>query len=129
MAGPGKAGVMKIAVTSKGKTLGSPMDPAFGRAKGFIIVDAESCDFEFVDNAQNVNSAQGAGIQAARIVAERGVGCVISGHCGPKAFRALSAAGIEIIVGVDGTVEEAVGKFRRGELSPVDEADVEAHWV
>ena len=120
---------MKIAVTSKGETLDSRMDPAFGRAKGFIIVDVESREFEFVNNTQNVNAAQGAGIQAARIVAEYGVRCVISGHCGPKAFRTLKAAGIQVIVGFDGTVTEAVDRFEEGQISPAESADVEGHWV
>ncbi len=120
---------MKIAVTSTGETLDSPMDPAFGRAKGFIIVDMESREFEFVDNKQNVNAAQGAGIQAAGIVAEQGVEYVISGHCGPKAFRTLAAAGIQVVVGVDGTVGEVVDRFGEGDISPADAADVEAHWI
>jgi predicted Fe-Mo cluster-binding NifX family protein len=120
---------MKVAVTSKGRTLESPMDPAFGRAKGFIVVDTDSGEFEFVGNEQNVNAAQGAGIQAAGNVANLGVECVISGHCGPKAFRTLSAAGVKVMVGGSGTVGEVLEKFKAGELSAAEEADVESHWV
>jgi predicted Fe-Mo cluster-binding NifX family protein len=120
---------MKIAVTAKGTTLDSPVDSHFGRAAGFIVVDVESGEFEFVDNAQNVNAAQGAGIQAARTVAESGAGCVIAGHCGPKAFRTLTAAGIQVVVGFEGTVAEAVDRFEEGALAPAESADVEGHWT
>ena len=54
---------------------------------------------------------------------------MITGHCGPKAFRTLAAAGIKIVVGAGGTVAEALEKFKAGELKESDGADVESHWV
>jgi predicted Fe-Mo cluster-binding NifX family protein len=54
---------------------------------------------------------------------------VITGHCGPKAFRTLQAAGIQVVVGADGTVADAVEQFKSGELVPSDAADVESHWA
>ena len=120
---------MKIAVAAKGNTLESAVDPRFGRAGGFVVIDVESREFEFVENTQNVNAAQGAGIQAARTVAESGAGLVIVGHCGPKAFRTLTAAGIQVIVGFEGTVAEAVDRFEEGALAPAESADVEGHWT
>ena len=62
-------------------------------------------------------------------MARHGVEAVLSGHCGPKAFRTLSAAGIKIYAGVSGTVEEAIESFKAGELEPLDTADVEGHWA
>jgi predicted Fe-Mo cluster-binding NifX family protein len=118
---------MKIAITSNGRTLESPVDPRFGRAAFFIIVDAEGGAFEAHDNAQNLNAAQGAGIQAAETVSRLGAEVVLTGHCGPKAFRALQAAGIKIVVGVEGTVKEAAERYRRGELCPASAPDVMGH--
>ena len=120
---------MKIAITSKGEGLDSPVDPRFGRAKGFIIVDVESEKSEFVDNEQNLNAAQGAGIQAAENVSRCGVEYVLTGHCGPKAFRTLATAEIQVIIGVEGTVREAIEKFKSGELSTSSGSDVDGHWV
>jgi predicted Fe-Mo cluster-binding NifX family protein len=120
---------MKTAVTSSGKTLDSPVDPRFGRAARFIVVDAPSGEFEAHDNAQNLNAAQGAGIQAAQTLSRLGVDVLITGHCGPKAFRTLRAAGIQVVVGAEGTVREAVERFRKGELKPSEAADVEGHWI
>ena len=120
---------MKVAVTSKGRTLGDEVDLRFGRAQMFLLVDTETGAFDVVDNKQNLEAAQGAGIQAARIVAEHGAGVVITGHCGPNAFRTLSAAGINVVLGAEGTVGEAVERFKARELRAVASADVEGHWV
>jgi len=120
---------MKLLITSSGKALDSPVDPRFGRAAFFTVVDADTGAFEVHDNAQNLNTAQGAGIQAAETVSRLGAGVVITGHCGPKAFRALRAAGIGVVVGAGGTVAEAIQAFRSGKLKPAESADVEGHWA
>ena len=120
---------MKVAVTSKGKTLDSAVDPRFGRAAGFVIADMESGEFHFADNTQNLSAAQGAGIQAAQNIARHGVDCVVTGHCGPKAFRTLAAAEIDVVLGASGTVAEAIEELRAGALVPSQAADVEGHWV
>ena len=119
---------MKIAITSQGAELSGEVDPRFGRAQCFIIYDLDTDQFEVADNEQNLNAPQGAGIQAAQTVAAHDVGSVLTGHCGPKAFRVLSEAGIKVVVRASGTVREAVEAFKRGDLKPSESADVEGHW-
>lgn len=106
---------MKIAVSAAGTDLNAPIDPRFGRCPYFVIVDAETMEYEALPNT-GPNAAHGAGIQAARLVAERGVRAVITGNVGPNAFSALSSAGIEVITGAFGSVGEAVERYRKGEL-------------
>ena len=120
---------MKIAVTSKGTELTSEVDPRFGRARYFIVMDTESDAFEAVDNEQNLNAAQGAGIQAAQKVAEADVEALISGNVGPRAFATLNAAGIKIYIGAEGTVADAAEQFKAGKLKAADDANVEGHWA
>jgi predicted Fe-Mo cluster-binding NifX family protein len=120
---------VKIAVTAQDGTLQAPVDPRFGRARCFVVVDTDTGDFEVVDNEQNLNAAQGAGIQAGRTIANAGAEVLITGHCGPKAFRTLSAAGIRVVVGAEGTVAEALQKFEDGDLPPAEGSDVEGHWM
>jgi predicted Fe-Mo cluster-binding NifX family protein len=120
---------MKLAITSSGKTLESQVDPRFGRAAYFIIADDGTGTIEAYDNAQSLNASQGAGIQAAETVSRLGAEAVITGHCGPKAFRALRAAGIQVVVGAQGTVREAIERFRKGEIKPTEAPDVEGHWA
>jgi len=120
--------VMKIALTSKGKDLDSDLDERFGRARHFIIYDTETESFETIDNEQNLNSPQGAGVQAAETIAKTGAASLVTGHCGPKAFRALTAAGIKVFTTNATTVKEALDLYLAGKLTEADNADVEGHW-
>jgi predicted Fe-Mo cluster-binding NifX family protein len=119
---------MKLAVTSQGNNLQSPLDPRFGRAKYFIVVDTETGAFSAVDNAVNLNAAKGAGIQAAKKIHELGVDALATGHVGPKAFATLQAGKITIHTGAAGTVADAIEQFKAGKLKAVGSADVEGHW-
>lgn len=120
---------MKIALTSQGENLEAPLDIRFGRAKNFIIFDTGARSFEVVPNVQNLNALQGAGIQAATTVAATGAEAVVTGHCGPKAFRVLEAAGIRIYTASETTVGRALEAFEEGTLTPLADADVNGHWV
>ncbi len=120
---------MKIVVSSQGTSLESAVDPRFGRAKYFLLVDTETMAAKAHDNAQNLNAPQGAGIQAAQAVHNLGAAAVITGHVGPKAFATLQAAGIQIYLGASGTVRGAVEQFQAGQLQSADRADVEGHWA
>jgi predicted Fe-Mo cluster-binding NifX family protein len=120
---------MKIAFTTSGNSLDAPLDSRFGRAPKFLVYDLENGTFEIVDNEQNLNAAQGAGIQSAETVARLGVKAVITGHCGPKAFRVLTSAGIRILTCEASTVEAALEQYLAGLLMEAKSADVEGHWL
>ena len=120
---------MKIAITATGKEISSAVDPRFGRAKFFIVVDTETNDSAAHDNAQNLNAAQGAGIQSAETVARLGAEAIITGNVGPKAFRALNAAGIKVLLTKEGTVADAIRMFKAGELPEAVTANVDGHWA
>ena len=120
---------MKIAITTSGNNLNASLDGRFGRAPKFLIYDLDTKTFEIIDNEQNLNAAQGAGIQSAQNIARLGAGALITGHCGPKAFRVLAAAGIKIYITSAATVAEALDQYRAATLAEVTSADVEGHWV
>jgi len=119
---------MKIAVTAKGNGLSAEVDERFGRAACFVLYDTETKAASTIDNGQSVNAASGAGIQAAETVARAGIQCLITGHCGPKAFRTLSSAGIRVYNGATGTVADAIAAFEQGRLAQASAADVDSHW-
>jgi predicted Fe-Mo cluster-binding NifX family protein len=119
---------MKIAVTSQGKVLGSGVDPRFGRAAYILIVDTETWDIEILDNKENVNALQGAGIQAASNISSKGAEVLLTGFCGPNAFKTLNAAGIKVANGASGTVIEAIKTFMKGEMPLSDSPNAEGHW-
>ncbi|MFC1734951.1 NifB/NifX family molybdenum-iron cluster-binding protein [Candidatus Hydrogenedentota bacterium] len=120
---------MKIAITASKPGKDASVDPRFGRAKWFLLVDTETGESESIDNVQNVNAMQGAGIQAAQTVASNNAKCVLTGHCGPKAFTTLTAAGIKVVTGVSGPIEKAIEDFVAGNLQTSGGPDVEGHWV
>ncbi len=119
---------MKVAITSVGKGLDAAVDPHFGRAQAFVVIDLETNAIQSVPNSVNLNSAQGAGIQAAKAVAELGVHALLTGHAGPKAFAVLWAAGVTVYPIAGGTVGEAIEQFRAGTLPSMTQADVEGQW-
>lgn len=107
--------VSKIAISSQGPTLEDEVDPRFGRAGGFVIVDPETMDFEYIDNGSAAIMPQGAGIQAAETVAGTGADMVLTGYVGPKAFDALMTLGINVGQDLDGiSVRQAVENFKAG---------------
>jgi predicted Fe-Mo cluster-binding NifX family protein len=119
---------MKIAISSQGEDSAAMVDPRFGRTRGFAIHDTTSGELVWLSNAEQIDLAQGAGIQAALKVIEAAAKVVITGHCGPKAFRTLSAAGVDVVVGVSGTISEAIARYQNGDLQPTTEPNVDGHW-
>ena len=120
---------MKVAVASQGPDMTSKVDPRFGRAKYFMIVDIASGEFTAHDNSQNLNAVQGAGIQSGQNVVALGVDAVITGNVGPKAFRALSAGNVKAYIGATGTVKDALEQFNANKLECINKPNVEGHWI
>jgi len=118
---------MRIAITASSPELSSPVDPRFGRCPYFILIDPEIMKFEAVENP-NVSSPSGAGIQSAQLIANSGAKALLTGSCGPNAFQILQAAGVEVLVGVTGTVQEAAQKYKSGQIQPTAQANVPSHF-
>jgi predicted Fe-Mo cluster-binding NifX family protein len=116
---------MKVAISSDGKDLKAMLDPRFGRCPYFIVADPEDMSFDVLENG-GTDRSSGAGIEAAQLVADKGVTAVITGRVGPKAAQALAAAGIEVFREEPVSVEAALERFRQGrrelEKRPVAES-------
>lgn len=120
---------MKLVFTTPGDTLDASLDPSFGRARNFLLYDLESGGSQAISNQQNLNAAQGAGIQAAQTIVKAGAGALITRHCGPKAFRVLAAAGVKVYNTDAPTIAEALSRYRAGQLTEAGSANVESHWA
>jgi predicted Fe-Mo cluster-binding NifX family protein len=119
---------MKIAVSASSPDLEGSVDPRFGRCSYFLIVDPETMEFEAVENPY-VGASGGAGIQAAQLVAGKGVQAVLTGSCGPNACQTLKAAGVKVVVGVTGTVRELIQDYISGvEFKEASGPDVPPHF-
>ena len=113
---------MKVAVSSSGQDLYSPIDPRFGRCAYFLMVETDDMSFKVFDN-QSISLGGGAGIQSAQFISSKGAKAVITGNCGPNAVQTLSAAGIEVFLGNTGIVREVLQKFKNGELTSTNIAN------
>jgi len=118
---------MKIAITAKENKLDSEIDPRFGRCNYFLIIETETMEFESIANDSAMASG-GAGIQSAQIVAKTGVVTVITGNIGPNAFQTLKAAGITVITGVQGVINEIIERYNKNELKETNTPSVESHF-
>jgi predicted Fe-Mo cluster-binding NifX family protein len=119
---------MKIAVTSIGETIDSPLDQRFGRARYFLVHDTEDGSWATHSNEQNFDAIQGAGILSAKKIIDLNAGILITGHCGPKAFQALSAGNVEIYQNAAGTVREAVDMYLSGRMAAAKSPNVNSHF-
>ncbi|HVN80501.1 MAG TPA: NifB/NifX family molybdenum-iron cluster-binding protein [Terriglobia bacterium] len=120
---------MKVAFTISGNDLNAPLDNRFGRAPKFLVYDLDSETFKVAENQQNLNTTQRAGIQSAETVARLGAGSFVTRHCGPKAFRVLSAAEVKIYTTDVPLVAATLEQCRLGKLAEARSADTEGHWV
>ena len=118
---------MKIGVSSTGKSLNEQVDPRFGRCRYFLVIDIDTMNVEAISN-ESAMASGGAGIQAAQNMAKAGVEAVLTGNMGPNAFQTLSAAGVKIFTGVNGTVKEIVERYKKGELKETESASVGSHF-
>ena len=117
---------MKIAVSATTPDLSAHVDPRFGRCQYFVIVDPDSMEFEGIENS-SASAGGGAGIAAAQMVVGKEVEAVLTGNCGPNAFSVLEAAGIKVMTGVSGGIQEAVESYKAGKYNAISQANVSPH--
>jgi predicted Fe-Mo cluster-binding NifX family protein len=117
---------MKIAISSTGPGLDAEVDSRFGRCSYFVIVESDTMQFETLDNS-GATADGGAGISTGQVIASKGVQVVLTGSCGPNAYQVLSAAGIQVITGVTGTIRDAVKEYKSGSLQNVSQTTEGAH--
>ncbi|MFX0124716.1 MAG: NifB/NifX family molybdenum-iron cluster-binding protein [Candidatus Hodarchaeota archaeon] len=117
---------MKIAVTSISKSLDEAIDPRFGRCAFFLIFELPDRTPRVIPN-QSGASMHGAGIATAQMICQEGIQAVITGNVGPNAFQVLSRAGVQVFTTEPTSVKEALDKFDRNELIPLDAPSRPSH--
>jgi len=118
---------MKIAVSATEPGLDAQVEPRFGRCPYFVIADPDNMQFAAPENSSAL-AAGGAGISAAQMISGTGVAAVLTGNCGPNAYRVLAAAGIQVVTGVSGKVRDAIQAYQSGRFQAASQPTVEAHF-
>jgi predicted Fe-Mo cluster-binding NifX family protein len=92
---------MKIAISSVGESLDDDIAEVFGRCPYFIIAEKVGGEIRHIETIKNTGDSQknGAGMDAARIVAEKGAEMVIAKNIGPKAQDVLEQFNIKTHTG------------------------------
>lgn len=106
---------MKIAVT----TQGHQVFQHFGQCQTFTVFTAENGTIQkktVIDASQNGHSALADFLKAA------GVNVLICGGIGGGAKQMLSSVGIQLVSGVEGTIEDAVNAYLAGNLNDMGES-------
>ncbi|MBE9581722.1 MAG: NifB/NifX family molybdenum-iron cluster-binding protein [Proteobacteria bacterium] len=114
---------MKVAISSKGKSLDSEIEPRFSRSPLFVIVDTETGDFKASKNP-GASAKDAACVDAVEFLTGKGVKAVLTGNVGHNAFVTLQDATIRIYLGATGTVRSAVEDFKKRRLSRAKEPSV-----
>jgi len=92
----------------------------FGRVPTYTIVDTKSGTAEVVSNTSE--HAGGRGLPA-EILANLGIDVLLCRGAGRRALTILAEKGIEVCVGISGTVRQAVESWKGGALTPATDED------
>jgi predicted Fe-Mo cluster-binding NifX family protein len=112
---PGRRAAGRVAITVVDDSgLDAAMDPRFGRAPFFLIVDADTGELEAVVANPAAQAGHGAGTGAAALMSENRVRAVISGRFGPKASDGLRGLGITALIAPEGLTARQALQLIRG---------------
>jgi len=115
---------IKICISATGDNLDAFLDPRFGRAMFFLIINSEGRLIKAIKNTGK-QAMRGAGVTAAQIVTDEKVNVIITGNIGPNASMVLSASKIKIFVGIPETpILDIIKKYQEDKLQQAIEAKV-----
>ncbi|GAI10269.1 unnamed protein product [marine sediment metagenome] len=112
---------MKIAVSSTNKNIESSVSDVFGRCSYFIIVEIKNQKIGKTEAIENkgIDQMSGAGISAAKLMAEKDVNAVITKNIGPRAMDVLKQFNIAVYSG-DGVIKEVLQEFIDKKLKEIE---------
>lgn len=113
---------MKISVPTVGKNgLKEDISGHFGRAPTFTFYDT---DTEKVEVVENTSEHMGGEKKPPRLLADEDVDVLLCGNLGRKAVSFFDDLGIEVYIGADKDVEDAIEKWSNGDLDRASRDDV-----
>lgn len=112
---------MKLGVPSNGeKGLDEQVGEHFGRVPNYTIVDLETDDVKVVPNTSHHMGGRG---DPPEIMKKENVDVMVCRALGRKAIGLFNQMGIEVYIGAQGTVCDAVESFKNGDLQKADHND------
>jgi predicted Fe-Mo cluster-binding NifX family protein len=112
---------MKIGVPSMGnRGLEESVGEHFGRVPTYTIVDLETNEIKTVENTSHHMGGQG---DPPEILKSEGVSALVCRGLGRRAIDLFEELGIEVYIGAQGTVAEAIESFKKGTLRKATSGD------
>ncbi len=112
---------LKICISATGDNLDAFLDPRFGRAMFFLIINPEGKLIKAIKNTGE-QAMRGAGVTAAQIVADEKVDVLITGNIGPNASIVLNSSKIKIFLGIPETpIQDIIRKYQENKLQQIVE--------
>jgi len=114
---------MKVAITSKGRSMDSEIESRFSRSPFFVIVNTETGEFKAFENP-GASAKDAACVDAVKFLVGKEVKAVLTGNVGHNAFVTLQDTLIQVYLGAAGTVRETLENFKKRKLSRPKEPSV-----
>ena len=112
---------MKLCIPTMGNGgLNEKVGEHFGRVPTYTVVDLDTDEVKVVPNTSHHMGGQG---DPPEIMAREGVTIMICQGLGRRAISMFEALGIDVYIGASGTVQEAVGAFKQGNLQKASASD------
>lgn len=101
---------MRIGISAQGPSLDSKIAERFGTSEYLLIFDSETGKFEAIRNP-GASSLSHSGIQAVIAVISKKPDVLLTGYLSPTAEKHLTANGIRVVRGTNGSAHEAIEMF------------------
>lgn len=106
---------MKIAIPVDEQSLESGVCPSFGRTPYFLFYNTVTKESYYLDNSAVVSQG-GAGIRAARVIADHGVKALLTPRCGENSEKVLRKSEVLIYKSIPGTAQQNIDAFAAEQL-------------
>ena len=112
---------MRLCIPSETKGgLNDQIGYHFGRVQSYTIYDDNTKEVEIV---QNTSTHMGGIKLPAELLREQNIDIMICGGLGRRAIQLFEHSGIEVYIGAQGTVEDAIEQFNQDKLRMATDKD------
>lgn len=109
---------MKIALTTREKSLESELDLRFARGSYILFYNTEDDTYKFIDN--QADDAHGAGPKMIEFLVRSGANVIIARSLGKNAYDAAHSAGIKIYENSSETAIKNIDLFKINKLNEMN---------
>jgi len=103
---------VKIATISTGPTMEDYVITGACDHGYLLIIDADTMEYEVMVNPTEVVNVPDGGKLFAEFLSENNVRMILVGDCAFEVLKEVCVAGIQIFIGIDGTVHNVVEQFK-----------------